>query len=72
MATVPKSKYGMKRASGRQMYGPGCCAHAITPAQIETAKREADKRRRIEQFDAIVSRASRANDSLSLNFAELA
>ena len=24
-----KSKYARKRATGNQMYGPGCCAHKI-------------------------------------------
>ncbi len=27
--------------SGNMMYGPGCCAHAVSGAQIEAAKRRA-------------------------------
>lgn len=32
-----ESKYAKKRASGRQMYGPGCCTHKVTSAQVERA-----------------------------------
>lgn len=38
-----KSKYAAKKESGRQMYGPGCCAHRITAAQI-AAHRRSDRR----------------------------
>lgn len=35
-----KSRYAEKRDGGKQMYGPGCCAHRITVAQIERRKAE--------------------------------
>lgn len=38
-----KSKYSEKKARGNQMYGPGCCAHTITSAQITAAKDAARK-----------------------------
>lgn len=39
--TPGKSKYSIKRLSGKMMYGPGCCGHLITHSQIEAAKRRA-------------------------------
>lgn len=39
-----RSSYGQKRASGNMMYGPGCCAHKVTPERIAAAKREAHER----------------------------
>lgn len=38
-----KSSYAMKKSRGNMMYGPGCCAHTITAAQIQAAKEEARK-----------------------------
>lgn len=38
-----KSAYAIKRASGNQMYGPGCCAHGVTQAQIEKRRAEAKR-----------------------------
>lgn len=43
MSERKKSRYAEKKESGKQMYGPGCCAHSITMAQIE--KRKAECRR---------------------------
>ncbi len=37
----PKSKYASKVSSGKQMYGPGCCAHTVTSSRIEAAKEAA-------------------------------
>lgn len=39
-----KSRYATKRDSGQMMYGPGCCAHTVTDAQIAAAKRNARER----------------------------
>ena len=39
-----KSQYAAKRESGQQMYGPGCCAHKVTPAEIERARQRAQER----------------------------
>jgi hypothetical protein len=36
-----RSKYAEKVAAGNQMYGPGCCAHKVTYAQVEARKLEA-------------------------------
>lgn len=36
-----KSKYAKKLMGGNQMYGPGCCAHTVTQAQINKRKEEA-------------------------------
>lgn len=48
--TVRKSKkdgksstYAAKVANGNQMYGPGCCAHRVTDAQLQAAKKNASK-----------------------------
>lgn len=38
------SKYSKKVASGHQMYGPGCCAHTVSLAQINKRKDEARAR----------------------------
>lgn len=65
-----KSKYARKRASGRQMYGPGCCAHSVTNEQVERRRREADKARRLERFDFLVRAAQDGGSRLSLNFPE--
>lgn len=35
------SKYGKKRASGKMMYGPGCCAHHISQAEVDKARQRA-------------------------------
>ena len=39
-----KSRYAEKRERNEQMYGPGCCAHTVTVAQIEAAKEAARRR----------------------------
>lgn len=39
-----KSKYAEKRESGRMMYGPGCCAHKVTNAQVSASIERARKR----------------------------
>lgn len=36
-----QSRYKEKQMRGEQMYGPGCCAHKLTAAQIDAAKRRA-------------------------------
>lgn len=36
-----KSKYAAKKESGRQMYGPGCCAHSVTASQVAAARAKA-------------------------------
>lgn len=36
-----KSRYATKLMSGKMMYGPGCCGHTRSPAQVEAAKEEA-------------------------------
>jgi len=43
-----KSHYAQKRDSGQQMYGPGCCAHKVTDAQIQRAKDAARSRGHFE------------------------
>lgn len=65
-----KSRYQTKRESGKMLYGPGCCAHTVTVAQVEAAKRAAEKRHRVERFDAIVAASMRGAGGLSLNFPE--
>jgi hypothetical protein len=35
------SRYGQKRASGKMMYGPGCCAHSISAEQVRKARERA-------------------------------
>ena len=40
-----KSRYAAKRDAGQQMYGPGCCAHKITDAQVRAAKDRAERAR---------------------------
>lgn len=42
-----ESKYAKKVAEGNQMYGPGCCAHKVTPAQIAAAKKRAAEEERL-------------------------
>ena len=37
------SRYGAKLAGGKQMYGPGCCAHDVPQHKIEAAKDRARK-----------------------------
>lgn len=60
------SHYARKRASGKMMYGPGCCAHSITDEQLARSREAAEKRRRRERFDAIVAKAEGpALDSLN-------
>jgi hypothetical protein len=54
-----KSKYAQKRDGGQQMYGPGCCAHKITDAQIANAK---DRARRNGHFDYVNPKVWRAFD----------
>lgn len=40
-AISKESAYGKKRNAGNQMYGPGCCAHKLTDAQVARATRHA-------------------------------
>ena len=42
--SLKKSRYKEKFDNGNQMYGPGCCAHKVTPAQVDKVKRDADAR----------------------------
>lgn len=45
--TRKQSHYARKRANpSGMMYGPGCCAHAVTQSQIDRAKAEARERER--------------------------
>jgi hypothetical protein len=39
--TKGESRYAKKVAAGNQMYGPGCCAHRITDAQMAARRNEA-------------------------------
>lgn len=39
MAETHQSKYAQKRNLGRQMYGPGCCAHRISIEQVTANRR---------------------------------
>lgn len=43
--TEHKSRYAEKRQSGRMMYGPGCCGHSVTPAQLMANRRRVAKER---------------------------
>ena len=36
--------YAAKRESGNMMYGPGCCAHSVTQAQMNAARAQAAAR----------------------------
>lgn len=36
---MKKSKYAEKKARGRMMYGPGCCAHSLTKDQMWSIRR---------------------------------
>lgn len=40
-ASGQESEYAKKVAAGNQMYGPGCCAHKVSPSQIAAAKKRA-------------------------------
>lgn len=40
MSDRKKSKYAKKRDSGKQMYGPGCCGHKLTMAQLDKHRAE--------------------------------
>jgi len=33
-----RSRYAEKKASGKQLYGPGCCANSLPAAAIQAAK----------------------------------
>lgn len=33
-----KSKYQEKKSRGNMMYGPGCCAHSLTPDQMRAIR----------------------------------
>lgn len=46
-----KSRYAKKFRNGNQMYGPGCCAHSITQAQVDAAKRDAELARRAASYE---------------------
>lgn len=35
-----ESKYSKKVASGKQMYGPGCCGHKLTPQRMAAIRRD--------------------------------
>lgn len=39
------SSYAAKKMAGKQMYGPGCCAHRITSEQIASNRRRVAQRR---------------------------
>jgi hypothetical protein len=39
--TKGNSPYAKKVQRGEQMYGPGCCAHKVTDAQIAAARKRA-------------------------------
>lgn len=41
MSDRKKSRYATKRDSGKQVYGPGCCAHSVSASAIERCKAEA-------------------------------
>jgi hypothetical protein len=60
------SHYARKRASGKMMYGPGCCAHFVSDEQVARSKQAAVERRRRERFDRIVD-AAQGSDAGSLN-----
>ena len=47
-----KSKYAQKFDKGERMYGPGCCAHKVSDAQIAAAKERARKAGHFERIDA--------------------
>lgn len=36
-----KSRYAAKRERNDMMYGPGCCAHSVSAAQITAARQRA-------------------------------
>lgn len=36
-----QSQYGKKLATGKMMYGPGCCANKTTDSQVAAARRRA-------------------------------
>jgi hypothetical protein len=36
-----KSRYAAKKEQGDMMYGPGCCAHTVSAAQVAAAKQRA-------------------------------
>lgn len=38
MSGQKKSKYREKVESGKQMYGPGCCAHKLTPERMRSIR----------------------------------
>lgn len=61
----PKSRYAVKRASGKMMYGPGCCGHSLSQKAIDDAKRDGEIRRRMERFDSIVRRAERSQEDFA-------
>ena len=50
-----KSKYAQKVASKKQVYGPGCCAHTISEAQVAAAKREAVRSGHVRQWSRVES-----------------
>jgi hypothetical protein len=33
-----ESKYAKKVKEGKQMYGPGCCAHKLTPERMRSIR----------------------------------
>lgn len=49
MSEATQSKYAAKKAAGNQMYGPGCCAHRITPAQLDANRRRVSAQRKRER-----------------------
>jgi hypothetical protein len=43
-----ESKYAKKVAEGKQMYGPNCCGHKRTPAQIAAGRKRAIEEGRLQ------------------------
>lgn len=41
MSDRKKSKYATKKERGNMMYGPGCCAHGISQAQMDRTRENA-------------------------------
>lgn len=46
-----ESKYAKKKRRDKMMYGPGCCAHSVTAAQIQAAKDAARKAGTVRGWD---------------------
>ena len=48
-----KSSYAAKREQNNMMYGPGCCAHKVTPQQIAAARQRAREEGRLKNTGPI-------------------